>query len=451
MKNRVILVWIVLLIFGGVTMFGEGTVPNDADKVYVEPGIGNATVKWEIVDNPEIEGFEITARGETTTYKKPKTISKDKREFVLEKLEPLDYVSIKLRVLGKNGERSKGIGEKVMIKHKNVVPDEFNGKRMFVYLPDGYYESNEKYPVMYMLDGQNIFSTAYAPTEWGVDEAVDKLVKEGKIRKVIVVGIFHAGDKRTDEYTAYEYQRGKDFADKLAKEYTAYIEGKYKALSGKENRGIMGSSRAGLMSLYMINNYSDYFGFCGAVSPSEKWKFREYKNFQKKDVKIWVDNGTADYVLGYARSEACRIMVDGYLAQGHKYGDSLAFYEVKESIHNEMDWAKRVEFPFVMFAGRADKKVIDFTIFPEVFHNLEGKAVAAINPVADFTNGIRYSLYNQAKYSVTGKAQIDDKGILQMNGEKVVTVKVEYEGIVKEIAVTADDIEKMTVANRGAM
>ena len=37
-----------------------------------------------------------------------------------------------------------------------ITPFRLN-RRVEVYLPDDYYESNERYPVIYMYDGHNLF------------------------------------------------------------------------------------------------------------------------------------------------------------------------------------------------------------------------------------------------------------------------------------------------------
>src|SRR3546814_12020303 len=52
-----------------------------------------------------------------------------------------------------------------------------------------------------MHDGQNLFRDrgAYGGKEWGVDEAVTRLVGEGRIRHTLVVGIWNT-PKRLREY-----------------------------------------------------------------------------------------------------------------------------------------------------------------------------------------------------------------------------------------------------------
>jgi hypothetical protein len=49
-------------------------------------------------------------------------------------------------------------------------------RRIWVYLPPDYGQSDKKYPVLYMHDGQNLFDAYYAYSgEWGVDESLDSL------------------------------------------------------------------------------------------------------------------------------------------------------------------------------------------------------------------------------------------------------------------------------------
>ena len=81
-----------------------------------------------------------------------------------------------------------------------------NNKRdIVVWLPIGYNPQknpDKRYPVLYMHDGQNILDpkTAYVGKDWRVDETVMKLIKQKKIKEIIVVGIYNSPD-RLDEYS----------------------------------------------------------------------------------------------------------------------------------------------------------------------------------------------------------------------------------------------------------
>ncbi len=58
-----------------------------------------------------------------------------------------------------------------------------------------------KYAVLYMHDGQNLFDTKTAGygMEWQIDETLDRLIQEKKVRPTIVVGIWST-PKRLQEY-----------------------------------------------------------------------------------------------------------------------------------------------------------------------------------------------------------------------------------------------------------
>src|SRR4051812_16630485 len=69
-----------------------------------------------------------------------------------------------------------------------------------VWLPDKY-DAKQKYAVLYMQDGQMLFdsTTNWIHQEWRVDETINKLIKENKIRNCIVVGIWNSGLHRHAE------------------------------------------------------------------------------------------------------------------------------------------------------------------------------------------------------------------------------------------------------------
>lgn len=73
-------------------------------------------------------------------------------------------------------------------------------RQVYVWLPDGY-SAREKYPVLYMHDGQMLFDDTWTwnGQEWAVDEVLGRLIAEGKVPPAIVVGVAH-GNNRFGEY-----------------------------------------------------------------------------------------------------------------------------------------------------------------------------------------------------------------------------------------------------------
>ena len=76
-------------------------------------------------------------------------------------------------------------------------------KTIRVYLPPSYSENiDNQYPVLYMMDGQNLFfdSLAYFGRSWRISDVSDQLVKDKYVKEFIIVGIDHAGINRFSEY-----------------------------------------------------------------------------------------------------------------------------------------------------------------------------------------------------------------------------------------------------------
>src|SRR5580693_7565585 len=69
-----------------------------------------------------------------------------------------------------------------------------NTRYLRVWLPPGYDDAqnaSRTYPVFYLNDGQNLFEaiSAFGGVEWGVDETADRLIRQGAVPPMIVVGI----------------------------------------------------------------------------------------------------------------------------------------------------------------------------------------------------------------------------------------------------------------------
>lgn len=152
-----------------------------------------------------------------------------------------------------------------------VIPQLKRIRRVWIYLPEGYDKtSGNRYPVLYMHDGQNVFddATAYAG-EWGVDEFLDST----KQKQAIVVAVDHGGDKRLVEYNPYDNDRfgkgeGDRYVDFLVNTLKPFIDKNFRTVKDKEHTFIAGSSMGGLISMYAVIKYPEVFGGAGVFSPA---------------------------------------------------------------------------------------------------------------------------------------------------------------------------------------
>lgn len=151
------------------------------------------------------------------------------------------------------------------------IPQLNRARRIWIYLPKGYNETQKRYPVLYMQDGQNIFDEyTSAFGEWGVDECLDSLIAGGKPAG-IVVGI--DGPKRLNEYNPYAFRdfgegEGDRYLDFIVQTLKPFIDKNFRTLASKENTIIAGSSMGGLISYYAMIKQPQVFGKAGIFSPT---------------------------------------------------------------------------------------------------------------------------------------------------------------------------------------
>lgn len=153
------------------------------------------------------------------------------------------------------------------------IPQLERTRRIWIYLPPGYDSTTHRYPVLYLLDGQNMFdkSASYAG-EWQVDESLNALHAKGD-SGIIVVGIDNAGVKRIDEYSPWVHPQagggeGEAFIDFIVETLKPYIDQQYRTRSDRMNTGILGSSVGGLISFYAGLAHPETFGKVATFSPS---------------------------------------------------------------------------------------------------------------------------------------------------------------------------------------
>ncbi|MEO7211188.1 alpha/beta hydrolase-fold protein [Mucilaginibacter sp.] len=150
------------------------------------------------------------------------------------------------------------------------IPQLGRERTLRIYLPAGYATSNKKYPVLYMHDGQNIFT---GNTSFAGSWLADSTAKTFPVNKqAIIVGIDNSGKYRMAEYNAYESKyakpEGDAYADFIVKTLKPYIDSLYRTKKEAKYTAIAGSSMGGLISMYAAVKYPDVFGTAGVFSPS---------------------------------------------------------------------------------------------------------------------------------------------------------------------------------------
>lgn len=186
-----------------------------------------------------------------------------------------------------------------------------NTRYLRVWLPPGYDAAENSavhYPVLYLNDGQNLFetSTAFGGVEWQADESADRLIREGAIPPLIVVGIDNTGKDRLREYMPHRSMhpmmlrvQGKYYPDFLMKEVMPFVEGQYRVATGPEQTGLGGSSLGALIALHTVIARPGDFGRLLLESPS-LWASQRQLIKESRLVRIWPER----IFLGVGTAEA---------------------------------------------------------------------------------------------------------------------------------------------------
>jgi predicted alpha/beta superfamily hydrolase len=235
-----------------------------------------------------------------------------------------------------------------------------------VWLPPGYDSSgSRRYPVLYMSDGQNLFDPRIANTgtDWGVDEAVVRLVRRGVMPPVIVVGVWNSAE-RSREYSPW--QGAPQYARFLIEELMPRVNREFRTLTGPANTAVMGSSMGGLLSYYLVAYHPEAFGACGCLSTafllSEAWAVRnlgippagaapdttayivrdiEHGFRVPRGTRYWFDYGGLGIDSAFGPSHD--VVRAWLLRQGLVEGRDFVIRRYPEATHNEASWRARLD------------------------------------------------------------------------------------------------------------
>lgn len=234
--------------------------------------------------------------------------------------------------------------------HSDVLA---TSRDVLVYLPPGYdRQPLQRYPVLYLHDGQNIFdaSTSYVGEEWGVDETAECLIDAGLMAPAIIVAVNHGGAARAQEFapTRDGHTSAGGHADRyaafLVTELKPFIDDTYRTLPGAAHTAVGGSSLGGLITLHLGLRHPKVFGALAVMSPSLWWDRRAMLMRVaglpgRLPWRIWLDVGTAE---GRDTLRNARALSEVLQSKGWVPGEDLRYVEAAGATHSESAWAARI-------------------------------------------------------------------------------------------------------------
>lgn len=265
-------------------------------------------------------------------------------------------------------------------KNGSIEVDHFASKvfpypqTLRVWLPPGYHDAanaGRRYPVLYLFDGQNLFSgcAAEGAQQWRVDETLTRLIAEGKTAPIIVVGIDAPDDgpKRASEYLAvadtigpYKFvPHGDQLPTFMSQEVMSRITHRYRVDSARASTAVGGASYGGVAALYLLMTMPDTIGLGLIESPSgspgngaiARWTADWYLapvrvsigvgDMEPQSVRAMLAKlGIDPDANGRSFVRVARAVADNLRAAGGQ-DSQVRFFEDPAGVHNEATWARR--------------------------------------------------------------------------------------------------------------
>ncbi len=190
-------------------------------------------------------------------------------------------------------------------------------RRLTVYTPPGYEQSNENYPVLYLLHGAGGDEEAWMSLG-RASQIIDNLIAAGKAKPMIIVmpngNVIQdaaPGEGKPGFYKPqFMIERTMDGSyEANFGEIISFIESNYRVKKEKSHRAIAGLSMGGFHSMHISRYYPNTFDYVGlfsaAIMPREDATGKVYNDIegtlrQQKNngyQLYWVGIGTEDFLF----------------------------------------------------------------------------------------------------------------------------------------------------------
>jgi enterochelin esterase-like enzyme/outer membrane protein assembly factor BamB len=163
-----------------------------------------------------------------------------------------------------------------------------NTRDVHVYLPNGYEQNDQRYPVIFVNYGTSAIEMGKMPNT--LDNLIGKRIKP-------VIAVFVDSPNSFQEYAR---ERRAEYANMIAKELAPYIDKNYRTKATPEARAFIGGDEGGYSAFYTAFKYPDTFSMLAAQSahlfPPEGDELRDLvRNSEKQPFTIYLDWGRYDH------------------------------------------------------------------------------------------------------------------------------------------------------------
>jgi predicted alpha/beta superfamily hydrolase len=241
------------------------------------------------------------------------------------------------------------------LQHEGLLP-----RDVVVLLPPDYEQTTNRYPLLYMHDGQNIVDpgTSAFGIDWQVDETLTQLIEEKKIKPMIVVGIYNTSERSKDYLPGAQGTKYENF---VCEQLKPLIDKTYRTDPARQATAIAGSSAGGICAFTMAWNRPDVFSKAICMSPAFQYHrpdgslsadyLQEFTDAKRPPSTpfFYIDNG------GVGLELLLQPGIDEVLAElknkGLQVDKDYVWKSNPDARHDESAWAKRMPAALQMLFG----------------------------------------------------------------------------------------------------
>ena len=245
-----------------------------------------------------------------------------------------------------------------LLQWEGVGDGHHAARTLLAWLPPSYASRpDQRYPVVYLHDGQNVFdrATSHNLSEWEADETLTELAGEGL--EAIAIAIPNANERRYHEYSPVRHPLfppevggggGDAYLSFLIDTVKPLVDCHLRTRPGAAHTSLLGASMGGVISLHALLTRPDVFGGAGVMSPAfwacDGEAFGRVRANPPLTGRVWLDIGGQEGTDHPERQQAywddAHAMRDLLLDRG--LGERLRFQADPEGIHRETAWKARL-------------------------------------------------------------------------------------------------------------
>lgn len=232
--------------------------------------------------------------------------------------------------------------------YKTSVPGPTQ-RKMRVYLPEGYEDSDERYPVIYLLHGARGNEDAWVKNG-NILQVADSLQSNGYSKRFILVMPNMNQYKDDDDYKNSRLKRAFEsifdvdgtVESAFPNDVVKFIDSEFRTIPDKRHRAIAGLSLGGLQSIFLGANNPDLFDYFGLFSPTRRTalkpsEYNEFYSYLKDKLAVQFADPPRLYMICIGKKDIFFQQMRSYRRYLRKQGYNHVYFETPGG-HNWNNW-----------------------------------------------------------------------------------------------------------------